>query len=161
MKKYKSLRRGEASRKSFKALCEIMNSMYFVHHVHRDKCVKCEANPYHLACSVCHMYAHDGICHHVLAVTHIIMSQKPIAQRIHLCDLEYLCMSIGKKHQKGDGSKGAMPKALERDGEKKKTGNKRRRAYKGRPSQLVLNPDSSEEEEAVAALALEYEGRHR
>lgn len=54
-----------------------------------------------------------------------------------------------------------MPKALERDGEKKKTGNKRRRAYKGRPSQLVLNPDSSEEEEAVAALALEYEGRHR
>lgn len=156
VKKYASLRRGEVSRKSFKALCDVMNSMYMVHHVHLDKCVKCEANPFHLACSVCHEYAHDGICHHVLAITHIILSKKPVAQRVHLCDLEYLCSSIGKRHQKSDGPKGAMPKALERDdGENK--GKKRRRHYKRTPLKLgLLNPNSSEEEDAVEALALQF-----
>ena len=55
----------------------IKNSMYLVEYGGAELCLECEANPYHLVCRVCKGFAHDGICKHVLAVTHIIERKKP------------------------------------------------------------------------------------
>ena len=56
---------------------KIKNSMYLVEPVDPSLCIPCKANPYHLACRVCKAFAHDGICKHVLAVTHLLEKEKP------------------------------------------------------------------------------------
>ena len=127
--KYKALKRGEkpgrGKQRDFAAVTAVGLSMYAVFHGPPHRVIKCKANPYNLVCSHCPGYDHDGICSHVLAISHIIMSKKPRAEQEHLCNLEYLCEEIAgaKKKQimKGAGNTRAkMPKALEKPKEKQK-----------------------------------------
>jgi hypothetical protein len=131
---YKSLRRGERLGKKgtkkggFEYATGVGLSMYAVMHVAPIRVMKCEANPFNLCCSHCTGFDHDGICSHVLAITHIIMSEKPRAKRDHLCNLEYLLSTTGSTKKKktgrfGDGSQHPMlarPKALDKPAEKQK-----------------------------------------
>ena len=74
---------------SKKAVLAIKNSMYrVVRSTGKDVC-PCDANPFKLACKVCKSFAHDGICKHVLAITHIIM-HKDSALRDVKCNLRLL-----------------------------------------------------------------------
>ena len=97
--RYEELREGKLKVKKGKAGWEqvlaIKNSMYKVEQVKPPElCLPCEANPYSLACRVCKMYAHDGICKHVLAVTHIKEEEKDEPDRDPKLDLGVLCRSL-------------------------------------------------------------------
>jgi hypothetical protein len=49
--------------------------------MHGQSFLKCDANPHGLLCRGCKGFAHDGICEHVLAITHIMEQEKPADSR--------------------------------------------------------------------------------
>ena len=77
----------------------ICASMYKVEVVASDgrQVLECELNPYNLACQLCKGFAHDGICKHVLAVTHLIMRSRPALEQKSANKLRYMCLTVGKK----------------------------------------------------------------
>ena len=68
---------GSAQEQLDECLC-VKKSMY---KVEPGNCLECPANPYNLVCKVCKIFAHDGICKHVLAITHIIEAAKKEGDR--------------------------------------------------------------------------------
>ena len=108
--RYEELREGKLKVKKCRAGWEqvlaIKNSMYKVEHGTLDLVLQCDANPYHLVCRVCKSFAHDGICKHVLAVTHLIEAKKPEGERDQRLNLKILTKplvdddGIGKKKKK-------------------------------------------------------------
>ena len=100
--KFEQLRDGKVpagvpKKNNKQALFDLKNSMYRVEEVGQAAVCPCEANPYHLACRVCKSYAHDGICKHVLAITHIMMSTK--GDKDPRCNLKFMTkpLSVRKK----------------------------------------------------------------
>ena len=79
----------------------ICTSMYKVEVVASDgrHVLECDLNPYKLACQMCKGFAHDGICKHVLAVTHFIMRTRPALERKSANNLRYLCLTVGKERK--------------------------------------------------------------
>ena len=79
----------------------ICTSMYKVEVVASDgrKVLESELNPYKLACQMCKGFAHDGICKHVLAVTHLIMRTRPALEQKTANNLRYMCLTLGKKRK--------------------------------------------------------------
>ena len=106
--RYEELREGKLKVKKCRAGWEqvlaIKNSMYKVEHGTLDLVLQCDANPYHLVCRVCKSFAHDGICKHVLAVTHLIEAKKPEGERDQRLNLKILTKPLvdddGKKKKK-------------------------------------------------------------
>ena len=79
-------------------LFQLKNSMYVVQRASSaSQLCPCDANPFELACQVCKSFAHDGICKHVLAITHIIMAEQPDGERNHLCNLNFMCKPNSKR----------------------------------------------------------------
>ena len=91
-------------RAGWEQVLAIKNSMYKVEHGTLDLVLQCDANPYHLVCRVCKSFAHDGICKHVLAVTHLIEAKKPEGERDQRLNLKILTKPLvdddGKKKKK-------------------------------------------------------------
>jgi len=112
--RYEELREGKLKVKKGKAGWEqvlaIKNSMYKVEHGTPDLVLQCDANPYHLVCRVCKSFAHDGICKHVLAVTHLIEAKKPEGERDQRLNLKILTKPLvdddGKKKKEKEKNTG-------------------------------------------------------
>ena len=94
---------------------EIKKSMYEVDFVEEMECLPCEANPFFLACRVCKTFAHDGVCKHVLVVTHELMGQKEVDEQDTFCNLRWMAAGL---YDKKKAARMAGPKrqrrALER-----------------------------------------------
>ena len=85
------------------SICEVANSMYLVEQVDPQELIPCKANPYNFACRICPAFAHDGICKHVLAVTHICMSMEPEGvPRNAWCNVRYMSREVDE----GAGKRG-------------------------------------------------------
>ena len=91
-------------------LLDIKNSMYMVIQPADDtKICPCEANHYGLVCSLCKSFAHDGICKHVLAVTHVKMGEE-VGAKDPMVNLKLLTMQLS--HRKPTGRPAAATPAL-------------------------------------------------
>jgi hypothetical protein len=129
--KYEQARRGEAPRGTggkWEAVADICLSMYKVHEGSPKASLECDLNPFLLVCGKCKAFAHDGICKHVLAVTHEMMGALPIESRSSENNLKYMLKSIGKRRKQTSGRPQRVTPALV-------------------PSRHLENEDSSDEEE--------------
>jgi hypothetical protein len=129
--KYEQARRGEVPRGTggkWEAVADICLSMYKVHEGSPKASLECDLNPFLLVCGKCKAFAHDGICKHVLAVTHEMMGALPIESRSSENNLKYMLKSIGKRRKKTSGRPQRVTPALV-------------------PSRHLENEDSSDEEE--------------
>jgi len=93
-------------------LLDIKNSMYMVIQPADDTPVcSCEANHYKLVCSLCKSFAHDGICKHVLAVTHVKMGEE-VGAKNPMVNLKLLTRKLSVQRGSSDGRPTAPTPAL-------------------------------------------------
>ena len=84
---------------------DVKNSMYRVEPAqHESHCLDCPANPNRWVCSACVSWAQNGICKHVLAVTHVLEAEKPAEEQDHRLNLKRLLLALPRvKDKKGKG----------------------------------------------------------
>ena len=76
----KAAKGSKATLSSKQELFAIKNSMYRLKETEEREALvcPCPANPFNIQCRVCTAFAHDGICKHCLALTHMLMWQETI-----------------------------------------------------------------------------------
>ena len=80
--------------------------------------LECEANPYGLICRGCPTFSHDGMCPHVMAVTHVMEQEKDEGDRDDSLDLHKAMATLDRVGQTEEGGGGIA---------KRKGGRKRKR----------------------------------
>ena len=91
-----------------KELLDIKNSMYMVIQPADTKICPCEANYYGLACSLCKSFAHDGICKHVLGVTHVKMGEQ-VGAKEPMVNLKLLNITLSRQKKPAGRPAAATP----------------------------------------------------
>ena len=93
----------------FNKLANICNYMVLVDMATvPGSCMPCEANPLELLCR-CKKARKEGMCHHILVITHVITAQGPAAEKKAHLNLKFMNQRIGKMPK---NSKGGRPKNL-------------------------------------------------
>ena len=147
-----------------KYLMDIKNCMYEVGQppVQDDgrvlECTPCKANPFNFACRICKSYAHDGICKHVLAVTHIEMGIRGRDEQMLEGNVFYMTKQLARKPKKGrvNPTTGALvPQRHMTSSQKRELKKTNRRRERHRLAAVAAEalpgyrqPDSSDEEES-------------
>ena len=89
-----------------KTLLAVKNSMYRIEAaVHESHYYDSEANPSGLICRRCKSFAHDGICKHVLAVTHLIEADKPEDERNNNVNLNRIMAQLNREKEPKEGGR--------------------------------------------------------
>ena len=94
-------------KKAKESMFALKNAMYHVKKAEVLKdgrtptCTKCEVNKENFVCYGCKTFAHDGICPHVLAVTHIDMRTSTRDEQVLSSNVAYMTKSIGGKRNRG------------------------------------------------------------
>ena len=88
--------------------------------------LECEANPYGLICRGCPTFSHDGMCPHVMAVTHVMEQEKDEGDRDDSLDLHKAMATLDRVGQTEEGEGG--------HGQKKDGSQKEESAQEGRES---------------------------
>ena len=100
-KKGKKGKKGTSSTLSTKQqLFNIKNSMYRLKKTDGQFVCPCDANPYNIQCRVCKSFAHDGICKHCLALTHLLMADKS-SDRDPTCNFRLMAMPMSRRKKAG------------------------------------------------------------
>ena len=103
---------------------------------HHHQFLECTANPYRLVCRGCRTFSHDGMCPHVMAVTHVMEQEKEEGERDPALDLFKLMRSL-------DRVRAAAPVQTQGEGYIHKGAPKRYRRRKGRTGPLEARGASS------------------
>ena len=93
-------------------LFNIKNSMYRLKKTDGQFVCPCDANPYNIQCRVCKSFAHDGICKHCLALTHLLMADKS-SDRDPTCNVRLMAMPMSRRkkqtHRLAKATAGLVP----------------------------------------------------
>ena len=98
----KAAKGSKATLSSKQELFAIKNSMYRLKETEEREALvcPCPANPFNIQCRVCTAFAHDGICKHCLALTHMLMARDDRRdERDPKCNIRLMAMrlSVGKR----------------------------------------------------------------
>ena len=102
MRAKKAAKGSKATLSSKQELFAIKNSMYRLKETEEREALvcPCPANPFNIQCRVCTAFAHDGICKHCLALTHMLMARDDRRdERDPKCNIRLMAMrlSVGKR----------------------------------------------------------------
>ena len=97
-------------------LFAIKNSMYRLKETEEAEALvcPCEANPFNIQCRVCTAFAHDGICKHCLALTHLLMARDDRKdERDPKCNIRLMAMPLSRRkkaaHRIAPATLGLLP----------------------------------------------------
>lgn len=134
----RAVKGGKATLSSKQELFAIKNSMYRLKETEEAEALvcPCPANPFNIQCRVCTSFAHDGICKHCLALTHMLMARDDRKdERDPKCNIRLMSMRLSRRQKAGQpakATKGLVPQ----------------------PQPAGAGGDSSDEEQDVATAIL-------
>ena len=138
----KGAKGAKATLSSKHQLFAIKNSMYRLKETeeHDALVCPCPANPFNIQCRVCTSFAHDGICKHCLALTHMLMARDDRKdERNPKCNIRLMSMPLSRKkagHRSVLPTPGLVPQ----------------------PADAGAGGDSSDEEQDLATAILAGQG---
>ena len=100
----KGAKGAKATLSSKHQLFAIKNSMYRLKETDEREALvcPCPANPYNIQCRVCPSFAHDGICKHCLALTHMLMARDDRRdERDPKCNIRLMSMRLSLRQKAG------------------------------------------------------------
>ena len=108
----KATKGAKATLSSKQELFAIKNSMYRLKETeeHDALVCPCPANPFNIQCRVCTSFAHDGICKHCLALTHMLMARDDRKdERDPKCNIRLMSMRLSQRQKAGQPAKATNP----------------------------------------------------
>jgi hypothetical protein len=129
--------------------------------MHGQSFLKCDANPHGLLCRGCKGFAHDGICEHVLAITHIMEQEKPEDSRDEKLNLNLSMVPLTRHDEDTPSHKKRKNRKSKQGGGGKATTGKGKAAKKtATPMKKVRRTATKKTEPTKAATTSPY-GRSR